>query len=242
MRHDGRAADALRAVRIDPNYLETPDGSALISTGRTRVLCTAMIQVQVPPWMMGRGTGWVTGEYAMLPGATTPRSQREGDRLSGRTHEIRRMIGRSLRAAVNLELLGERMVVVDCDVLQADGGTRTASITGGYVALCLALKKLVRQGAIPQGVFRSPVAAVSVGLAQDVALLDLDYSEDSQAQVDMNLVMNAAGEFIEVQGAAEHGAFPRGALDALLALGQVGITELLARQAEILAGTLEVRP
>ncbi len=240
MRQDGRAADALRPVQIEPDYLETPDGSALIATGKTRVLCTAMIQAQVPPWMVGRGTGWVTGEYAMLPGSTRPRSQREGDRLSGRTHEIRRLIGRSLRAAVNLDLLGERMILVDCDVLQADGGTRTASITGGYVALRIALNKLIAQGLVPPAVFKPAVAAVSVGLTvAGAALLDLDYAEDSQAQVDMNLVMNAAGEFIEVQGTAEHGTFARSALDALLTLGQKGIAELLTYQQQALESTEE---
>lgn len=233
-RIDGRLPDVLRPVRIEPNFLETPDGSALITWGKTIVLCTASISDTVPPWMAGRGTGWVTAEYAMLPGSTSPRSPREVDHLSGRTQEIRRLIGRSLRAAVNLAALGERMVTVDCDVLQADGGTRTASITGGYVALRLALQRLVENGLVGPEVFRAPVAAVSVGIVGGVPLLDLCYAEDSHAEVDCNIVMNGMGEYVEVQCSAEGATFGPQRLEALLDLARRGISQLLTLQANIL--------
>lgn len=233
MRVDGRAADALRPVRIVPHYLEMVPASALISCGKTVVLCAASVVETVPNWMQGRGTGWVTGEYAMLPASTVPRSARETGQLSGRTYEIRRLIGRALRVAVDLRHLGERMVIVDCDVLQADGGTRTAAITGGYVALRFALQALIDSGASSPQVLQAPVAAVSVGIVDGEPLLDLCYAEDSRAEVDCNVVMNAQGQFIEVQSSAEHGAYHRDQLDRLLALAQQGIAQLLAAQAAL---------
>lgn len=234
MRLDGRAPDALRPLHIEAHYLETASGSALITCGKTKVLCAASLSETVPPWMAGRGTGWVTGEYAMLPASTAPRSARETGQISGRTHEIRRLIGRALRVAVNLSLLGERMIIVDCDVLQADGGTRTAAITGGYVALRLALQSLIEAGLVPPEVLRPAVAAVSVGIVDGAPLLDLCYAEDSRAEVDCNVVMNAQGDFIEVQASAEHGVYRRTQLDALLDLAQRGIALLLTAQAEVL--------
>jgi ribonuclease PH len=234
MRLDGRTSDDLRPVHIQPHYLETVSGSALIACGKTRVLCAASVAETVPPWMAGRGTGWVTGEYAMLPASTSPRSARETGQLSGRTQEIRRLIGRTLRVAVDLAVLGERMVIVDCDVLQADGGTRTAAITGGYVALRLALQPLIDAGVVPAGVLRPAVAAVSVGIVDAVPLLDLCHAEDSRAEVDCNVVMNAQGAFIEVQASAEHGVYSRAQLTALLDLAQRGIAELLTAQAQVL--------
>jgi len=237
MRKDGRANDALRQVTISPNYLDYADGSALITCGKTRVLCAASIEATVPPWMQGRGTGWVTGEYAMLPRSTLTRTPRETKGLSGRTQEIQRLIGRSLRAAVNLSLLGERMIIVDCDVIQADGGTRTASVTGGLVALHLALRRLIGDGLVPESVLSSPVAAVSVGLVDGEALLDLCYEEDARAAVDFNVVMNASGEFIEVQGTAEGKPFPRSRLDDLLDLARRGVSDLIALQSQALRAT-----
>ncbi len=235
MRGDGRANDALRPVSIQANYLDYAEGSALISFGDTRVLCAASVDEKVPPWMQGRGTGWVTGEYAMLPRSTLTRTPRERRDISGRTQEIQRIIGRSLRAAVNLAALGERMIFVDCDVLQADGGTRTASITGGYVALALALRRLVAQGLIHDNVWRQPVAAVSVGILKGEPILDLSYEEDSHAEVDFNVVMTAAGEFVEVQGTAEGQPFSRAVLDNLLALANKGVLELISVQRTILS-------
>lgn len=234
MRIDGRANDALRPVTITPQVLAFAEGSALITFGQTQVLCAATVEEAVPPWMKGRGTGWVTGEYAMLPRSTTTRTPRETRGPSGRTQEIQRLIGRSLRAAVNMAALGERMITLDCDVLQADGGTRTASVTGAYVALALALRRLIRDGVVRDEVLRPPVAAVSVGLVGGEMLLDLCYAEDAHADVDFNVVMNAAGEFVEVQGTAEGRTFTRGQLDALLALAAQGIDQLIARQREIL--------
>lgn len=235
MRKDGRANDALRQVTILPHYLDFADGSALITCGRTRVLCAASIEATVPPWLQGRGTGWVTGEYAMLPRSTLTRTPRETKGLSGRTQEIQRLIGRSLRAAVNLSALGERTIIVDCDVIQADGGTRTAAITGGFVALFFALKRLYDDGLVSEEVFGPPVAAVSVGVVQGETLLDLCYEEDSQAAVDFNIVMNANGEFIEVQGTAEGQPFSKSCLDKLIDLARKGITELIALQRQAIA-------
>ena len=235
MRSDGRANDALRAVSITPNTLDYADGSALIVCGQTRVLCAASVEKAVPVWMQGRGTGWITGEYGMLPRSTLTRTPREMSGPSGRTQEIRRLIGRSLRAAVDLQHLGERMIIVDCDVIQADGGTRTASITGGYVALMLALRRLVESGLVSERVFGLPVAAVSTGLVNGQVLLDLCYAEDSHAEVDCNVVMNTAGEFIEVQGAAEGRPFSRETMNALLDLAQRGIEQLIALQRRVLA-------
>ena len=234
MRPDGRANDALRPVTISPNWLEYADGSALITCANTKVLCAATVRDSLPSWLQGKGTGWVTAEYAMLPCSTMTRITREKTRLSGRTQEIRRLIGRGLRASVDLAQLGERMVIVDCDVLQADGGTRTASITGGFVALVLALRDLVARAAVSESVFTSPVAAVSVGLVGEDTLLDLCYDEDSRAAVDFNVVMNAAGELIEVQGSAEGQPFSRGRLDEFLGMAERGISQLLAVQREAL--------
>lgn len=235
MRRDGRARDALRAVMLTPNYLDFADGSVLCRFGQTVVLCAATVQESVPPWMLGRGSGWVTGEYAMLPASTDTRTPRETHDLSGRTQEIRRLIGRSLRAAVDLRALGERSVIVDCDVLQADGGTRTASVTGGYVALVLALRRLIASGAVPAKVLAPPpVAAVSAGIVGCEALLDLAYEEDSRAEVDLNVVMDGEGRFIEVQGTAEGAPFSRQQLDELLRLAEAGIRQLHALQREAL--------
>ena len=237
-RFDGRRVDELRPVSIETGFLDYAEGSALVTWGGTRVLCAASIETAVPGWLAGRGKGWVTGEYAMLPRSTHTRTSRERTRTAGRTQEIKRLIGRSLRTAVDLDALGERMIVIDCDVLQADGGTRTASITGGYVALALALGRLIEQGDIPSSVFSDPVAAVSVGIIDDVAMLDLNYREDSAAQVDMNVVMDRAGRFIEVQGTGEKRAFARDELDRLLDLAHAGIEKLFAAQANALGWEL----
>ena len=230
MRIDGRANDALRPVAIMPGYLAYAEGSALITCGQTKVLCAATVESTVPGWLGGSGRGWVTGEYAMLPRATASRTRRETKGLSGRTQEIRRLIGRSLRAAVDLEALGERMVIIDCDVIQADGGTRTAAITGGYVALCQALKGLVDEGMVSDRVFGPAVAAVSVGRVGSEAMLDLCYEEDSRAEVDLNVVMNAEGAFVEIQGTAEGEPFARADLDVFLALAETGVRALLGAQ------------
>jgi ribonuclease PH len=236
MRVDGRQADELRGVAFTPGYVAYPEGSVLIAVGATKVLCNVTIEAEAPRWMrlQGRAGGWVTAEYALLPRATQTRTQRETHGLGGRTQEIRRMIGRSLRAAFDLEKLGARTCIVDCDVIQADGGTRTAAITGSYVALALALKKQVLSGELPAEVFKAPVAAVSVGLVAGEPVLDLCYAEDSIAQADVNVVMNAAGEFIELQGTAETAPFGRSMLDAMLALAEKGIKELLLMQSAVL--------
>ncbi len=235
-RADGRAIDALRPVTIETGILAFAEGSALISVGNTKVLCAATIESKVPPWMRGRGTGWVTAEYAMLPRATQERTQREATRgkLGGRTHEIQRLIGRSLRAVTDLAMLGERSVVVDCDVLQADGGTRTASITGAYVALHLALRHAFDCGG-SRWPLRGQIAATSVGFVDGVARLDLAYEEDSRAEVDMNVAMTDAGAFVEIQGTAEAKPFDRAALDAMLALAQGGIEQLFEHQRRAIA-------
>ncbi|MFC4486738.1 ribonuclease PH [Tepidiphilus baoligensis] len=234
MRHDGRRADELRPVRIERGFTEYAEGSVLVSFGRTRVLCTASVEESVPPFLKGTGQGWVTAEYGMLPRATHTRTPREAakGKQGGRTLEIQRLIGRSLRAVVDLAALGERQVVLDCDVLQADGGTRTAAITGAWVALADACDALVARGVLEASPVRDQVAAVSVGLVEGEVLLDLDYAEDSSCDTDMNVVMTGAGGFVELQGTAEHGAFDRGALEALLALAEKGIGELLAAQRE----------
>jgi ribonuclease PH len=230
-RADGRAFDALRPVTIEPRPLAYAEGSALISVGNTRVLCAATIEEKIPPWLRGQGRGWVTAEYAMLPRATHERTQREAARgkVGGRTHEIQRLIGRALRAVTDLKLLGERSVIVDCDVLQADGGTRTAAITGAYVALALALQRDFTPGS-PKWPLPRQIAAVSVGFVDGVAHLDLKYSEDSRAEVDMNVAMTDAGEYVEVQGTAEARPFDRAQLDAMLGLAQSGIASLFAHQ------------
>ncbi|GAB4441102.1 MAG: ribonuclease PH [Anaerolineae bacterium] len=227
MRPDGRAHDQLRPVTFTTDYTIYAEGAALIEMGRTRVLCTATVEEAVPPWLKGQGRGWVTAEYAMLPRATGTRIPRG---RSARAEEIRRLIGRSLRASVDLAQLGERQIVIDCDVLQADGGTRTASVTGGYVALAMALHRLIGQGAVTEAVFGPSVAAVSVGLVDGVALLDLDYAEDQAADADCNLVINAHGEYVEVQGTAEGRPFARRTLSALLDLAEDGVGRLLEMQ------------
>ncbi len=236
-RRDGRAADALRPVRFTRHYTRHAEGSVLVEYGDTRVLCTASIEDGVPAFLRGKGRGWVSAEYGMLPRATHTRSPREAARgkQSGRTQEIQRLIGRSLRAALDLEALGERTVTIDCDVLQADGGTRTAAITGAYVALAEACGTLQARRLLPAGPLHGQVAAVSVGIVRGVSMLDLDYGEDSEAETDMNVVMNNGGAFIEVQGTAEGHAFRRHELDALLNLAASGIGELCALQAQALA-------
>jgi ribonuclease PH len=237
VRNDNRAADELRTVRITPGYLPNAEGSALIEMGGTRVICAASVEDRVPPFLRGRGLGWVTAEYAMLPRATQQRTPRETGRggPSGRTHEIQRLIGRSLRAIAKTANLGERTVTLDCDVLQADGGTRTASITGAYVAFALACRRLLRSGKITRNPLTGEVAAVSVGIVEGTPLLDLKYDEDSRAEVDMNVICTGDGRFIEVQGTAEGAPFTREEMDALLALAQRGIEQLLVVQRAALA-------
>ena len=232
MRPSGRAPDELRSVQFVTNYTKHAAGSVLAVFGGTRVLCTASVENRVPPWMRGSGRGWVTGEYGMLPGSTHTRSAREAarGRQSGRTQEIQRLIGRSLRAATNLEALGERTVTLDCDVLQADGGTRTAAISGAYVALALAMSKLCLRKELKDYPIHGHIAAVSVGIYQGTPMLDLDYDEDSAAETDMNVVMNEANRFIEVQGTAEGHAFNREEFDAMLELAGKGIAEIIEQQ------------
>jgi ribonuclease PH len=227
MRSDGRQPDQLRPIHIMTGYQRFAEGSVLIDWGQTRVLCAASVEESVPPFREKSGGGWVTGEYSMLPRSTHTRKSR---RTGGRETEIQRLIGRALRAAVDMDALGPRTVTIDCDVLQADGGTRVASITGGFVALALALRKLRGEGKLAHDPLREPVAGVSVGLVGGRALLDLDYSEDSKAEVDMNLVMTAGGRYVEVQGTGEGRAFDRTELDALQALGAKGVAELCALQ------------
>ncbi len=235
MRPDGRQPDELRPVILTPNAAPYAEGSVLIALGNTRVLCAATVEEGVPRWMEaeGREGGWITAEYALLPRATQTRTPRSNWQ-SSRSQEIRRLIGRSLRAAFDLSLLGRRTITVDADVLQADGGTRTAAVTGGYMAVALALRPLVAAGEIPPAVFRSPVAAVSVGVVDGVPLLDLCYAEDVRAEVDMNLVMDAQGRIVEIQGTAEGAPFDRAAHDRLLDLAWQGIQRLLAAQREVL--------
>jgi ribonuclease PH len=232
MRTDNRQPDGMRPVEIETGFLKTAEGSALIKVGNTQVLCAATVEDGVPPFMRNSGKGWVTAEYAMLPRATARRTPREVNkgRASGRTHEIQRLIGRSMRAVVDGAALGERTIVVDCDVLQADGGTRTASITGAFVALSLALRRLVDFGALKSMPLRDSVAATSVGLVRGVPMLDLCYEEDSQADVDMNVVMTGAGKFVEVQATAEHAAFDDDQMARLIALARTGIAELIEIQ------------
>jgi ribonuclease PH len=236
-RPSGRAPDALRAVTIERHFTKHAEGSVLIGMGDTRVLCTASVEERVPPWLRGKGEGWVTAEYGMLPRATSDRTQREAARggQGGRTMEIQRLIGRSLRACVDRAALGERVITLDCDVLQADGGTRTASITGAWVALVDAVNALMRRGALKSNPIHGAIAAVSVGIYQGTPVLDLDYAEDSNCDTDMNVVMNDGGGFIELQGTAEGHAFRREELDALTALAQKGIGELIDAQRKALA-------
>jgi ribonuclease PH len=236
MRASGRAENEMRPVRVTPHFTRHAEGSVLIEFGDTRVLATASVENRVPPFLKGRGLGWVTAEYGMLPRATHTRSLREAARgkQSGRTMEIQRLIGRSLRAVVDRAALGERTITIDCDVLQADGGTRTASITGGYVALALAVRELMRREEITRNPIHGQIAAVSVGIVNGAVVLDLDYSEDAEAETDMNVVMNEAGAFIEIQGTAEGHAFQRGELERMLDLAIAGIDQCLTAQRESL--------
>lgn len=236
MRHDGRQASQLREVNIIKGYSKYADGSALIEMGDTKVICTATILDETPPFLKNTGRGWLTAEYAMLPMATEKRSPRESARgkIGGRTHEIQRLIGRSLRAVTDLTAFGERTIYIDCDVLQADGGTRTASITGSFVALVALFHRIQAKGILKSLPIHDLVAAVSIGVVEDEILLDLDYSEDSRAEVDMNVVMTAQGRFIEVQGTAEERPFERRRLDAMLEMAGMGIAELTKKQREVL--------
>ncbi|MGI8759525.1 MAG: ribonuclease PH [Acidimicrobiales bacterium] len=236
-RHDGRSPQQLRAVRFERDFTELPAGSVLVHFGRTRVLCTASVDNDVPRWLRGTGRGWVTAEYSLLPGSTGERVPREAARgkQSGRTQEIQRLIGRSLRSVTDLTAMAEMQVIVDCDVLQADGGTRTAAICGGYVALHDALSRMVGLGRVKAHPITEACAAVSVGVVDAVPVLDLDYVEDASAGVDMNVVMTAGGRFVEIQGTAEGMAFSRAELDRLVDLAAGGITTILDLQAQVLA-------
>ncbi|HEV8154350.1 MAG TPA: ribonuclease PH [Gaiellales bacterium] len=235
-RADGRELDQLRPLAIEPGFIDSAHGSVLFSIGKTRLVCTAMVEESVPGWMRGRGTGWVTSEYGMLPGSTSDRKPRDATRgkLDGRTVEIQRLIGRSLRSVVDFKALGERTIWIDCDVLQADGGTRCAAICGGYAALHLALSGLVDAGKLRELPLSDSVAAVSVGIVGDSPMLDLAYVEDSRAEVDMNVVISGSGQMIEVQATAERTPFGRASLDELLSLAAAGIEEISAVQTRVL--------
>jgi ribonuclease PH len=236
-RPSGRAADALRPISFESGFTRHAEGAVLVRFGDTHVLCTASVEETIPPFLRGKGQGWVTAEYGMLPRSTHTRQAREAARgkQSGRTQEIQRLIGRSLRAIVDLKALGERTVTLDCDVLQADGGTRTAAVTGGYVALALACTALQKRGALTRSPLHGQIAAISVGVFNGTPVLDLDYAEDSQAETDMNVVMNSGGAFVEIQGTAEGHAFRRHELDALLDLAGAGLTKIFALQSQALA-------
>ncbi|HBB90034.1 MAG TPA: ribonuclease PH [Blastocatellia bacterium] len=236
VRTDGRAANELRPLKITPGFLPYAEGSVLIEMGQTRVICSASIDERLPPFLRNSGQGWITAEYSMLPRATQQRTARATGRggPSGRTHEIQRLIGRSIRAAANMRLLGERTITLDCDVLQADGGTRTAAITGAYVAFALAVKRLLAAGKIQRNIITNEVAAISVGVVENTPLLDLKYDEDSRAEVDMNVICTGDGRFIEVQGTAEREPFSRTQMDSLLGLATDGLVTLIARQREII--------
>ncbi len=238
MRPSGRSPEQLREIKLTRRFTKHAEGSVLVEFGDTQVICTASIEERVPQWLKGKGQGWVTAEYGMLPRSTGSRMRREatGTGQGGRTMEIQRLIGRSLRAVVDLDALGERVITLDCDVIQADGGTRTASITGGYVALVDACNHLVKTGKIKKSPIHGQIASVSVGIYKGIPVLDLDYPEDSDAETDMNVVMNEAGAFIEVQGTAEGHAFHMNELQAMLALAQKGINELIEKQSEALRG------
>ncbi|MGO3859000.1 MAG: ribonuclease PH [Neisseriaceae bacterium] len=232
-----RQPDELRALTLTPHFLPQAEGSVLIECGQTKVICTASVEESVPPFLRGQGKGWVTAEYGMLPRSTNSRMRREAaaGKQSGRTQEIQRLIGRSLRAVVDMDKLGERQILIDCDVIQADGGTRTASITGAFVALQLAVNQLLAKGLLTENPIKEAVAAISVGVFQGQALLDLDYIEDSGCDTDMNIVMTASGRMVEVQGTAEGEAFSRAELNQLLDLGEAGIRSLLVLQQQALA-------
>jgi len=236
-RKDGRQPDDLRPVRFDRDYTEFANGSVLVTMGKTRVLCTASVDDDVPRWLRGTGKGWVTAEYSLLPGSSPERVSREAvkGKQSGRTQEIQRLIGRSLRSVCDLTVLGEQQIVLDCDVLQADGGTRTASICGAYIALHDAITRLMQKGLVKAHPMTEGLGAISVGIVDAMALLDLDYSEDSRAEVDMNVVMTSSGRFVEVQGTAEGLPFSRTELDDLLGLAEHGIADILDMQTELLS-------
>jgi ribonuclease PH len=235
-RPDNRAIDQIRNTKITPNISPYAEGSALIEVGGTKVICTASVEDRVPMFMRNKGLGWVTAEYAMLPRATNTRTQRETQRPSGRTQEIQRLIGRSLRAVIDTSRLGERQIILDCDVIQADGGTRCASITGAYVALALACRKLLKNSIVKTNPILSEVAAVSVGIIEGTPILDLAYAEDSTAEVDMNVVCTGAGKFIELQGTAEREPFSREQMDEMVKLAEIGVGRLFEIQRAALAG------
>ncbi|MEQ3308026.1 ribonuclease PH [Fusobacterium varium] len=236
LREDGRKVDSLREIKITKDFNLYAEGSVLIEFGNTKVICTASVSDKVPPFMRGQGKGWLTAEYSMIPRATGERNQRESvkGKLSGRTMEIQRLIGRALRTAVDLDKLGERTITIDCDVIQADGGTRTTSISGGFIALALAVKKLMKDRVLSVNPIVSNVAAISVGIVRGTPMLDLMYTEDSAAEVDMNVVMNGKGEFVEVQGTGEEATYTRKELNELIDLAEVGIKEIIRLQNEII--------
>lgn len=240
-RPDGRQADETRVPRITTNYLPHAEGSVLIEMGQTKVLCAASVEDRVPLFLRNKGVGWITAEYAMLPRSTAQRTQRESTRggPSGRTHEIQRLIGRSLRAVIDTTMIGERTITLDCDVIQADGGTRTASITGAYVALVLAIRRLMREGKIKRSPVLNEVAAISIGILENTPLLDLNYAEDSKAEVDMNVVCTGDGRFIEIQGTAEREPFSHDQMTQMLALASKGINELVLLQRKAVALELD---
>ncbi|ANB84585.1 ribonuclease PH [Bacillus velezensis] len=241
MRHDGRQHDELRPITFDLDFITHPEGSVLIAAGNTKVICNASVEDRVPPFLRGGGKGWITAEYSMLPRATNQRTIRESSKgkVSGRTMEIQRLIGRALRAVVDLEKLGERTIWIDCDVIQADGGTRTASITGAFLAMAIAIGKLVKSGVIKTSPVTDYLAAISVGMDKEEGLLlDLNYEEDSAAEVDMNIIMTGSGRFVELQGTGEEATFSREDLNGLLSLAEKGIQTLIQKQKEVLAETL----
>ncbi|MGK9267175.1 ribonuclease PH [Bacillus inaquosorum] len=241
MRHDGRQHDELRPITFDLDFISHPEGSVLITAGNTKVICNASVEDRVPPFLRGGGKGWITAEYSMLPRATNQRTIRESSKgkISGRTMEIQRLIGRALRAVVDLEKLGERTIWIDCDVIQADGGTRTASITGAFLAMSIAIGKLLKAGTIKANPITDFLAAVSVGIDKEQRiLLDLNYEEDSSAEVDMNVIMTGSGRFVELQGTGEEATFSREDLNGLLGLAEKGIQELIDKQKEVLGDSL----
>ncbi|ERH55857.1 MULTISPECIES: ribonuclease PH [Bacillus amyloliquefaciens group] len=241
MRHDGRQHDELRPITFDLDFITHPEGSVLITAGNTKVICNASVEDRVPPFLRGGGKGWITAEYSMLPRATNQRTIRESSKgkVSGRTMEIQRLIGRALRAVVDLEKLGERTIWIDCDVIQADGGTRTASITGAFLAMAIAIGKLVKSGVIKTSPVTDYLAAISVGMDKEAGLLlDLNYEEDSAAEVDMNIIMTGSGRFVELQGTGEEATFSREDLNGLLSLAEKGIQTLIQKQKEVLGETL----
>ncbi|BDG80965.1 ribonuclease PH [Bacillus halotolerans] len=241
MRHDGRQHDELRPITFDLDFISHPEGSVLITAGNTKVICNASVEDRVPPFLRGGGKGWITAEYSMLPRATNQRTIRESSKgkISGRTMEIQRLIGRALRAVVDLEKLGERTIWIDCDVIQADGGTRTASITGAFLAMAIAVGKLLKAGTIKTNPLTDYLAAISVGIDKEQGiLLDLNYEEDSAAEVDMNVIMTGSGRFVELQGTGEEATFSREDLNGLLGLAEKGIQELIDKQKEVLGDSL----